>query len=235
MFKRIALIALAVAAPLAQAATFTTLTLPTLNLDIRTLSDGTRYNPLFPGTSTFNGVPFQFAVDGSGNTAFQNDGLNTPSSGVLDIPVGVFGVTQAYTIINSRFGRVGALPNGSVSFIGSVDTVTVNLIQGSNIRDHFNGMFNNTIDGVNAVGAFNPGAGANEARLDEQIFNLPVVFAGQTLTTIRFTGLDLGADGLPFIAAATVGIAAAVPEPETYVLMLAGLGVIGWAQRRRRA
>lgn len=30
-----------------------------------------------------------------------------------------------------------------------------------------------------------------------------------------------------------VNVAAAVPEPETYALMLAGLGIVGWASRRR--
>ena len=224
MFKRIALIALAVAAPLAQAATFTTLTLPTLNIDIRNLTDGATYAPLFPppGMSTFNGVPFQFAVDAGNNTAFFGD----VSGGVLDIPVGLPGVTQVYTLINSLGGAFGA-NNGSVSFIGSLTTVTVQLDQGSNVRDHFDGGFNNTIDGVNAVPAFNVGPG--RARLDEQIFNLPGTLG--TLNTIRFTSLNTPG-GLPFIAAATVS---AVPEPETYALMFAGLGVIGWAQRRRRA
>jgi hypothetical protein len=33
-------------------------------------------------------------------------------------------------------------------------------------------------------------------------------------------------------ASVTVG---AIPEPETYALMLAGLGLVGWAARRRRA
>ena len=28
---------------------------------------------------------------------------------------------------------------------------------------------------------------------------------------------------------------APIPEPETYALMLAGLGVLGWAARRRQA
>ena len=48
--------------------------------------------------------------------------------------------------------------------------------------------------------------------------------------------LSLGMDGLfsdqPDLAVAAV---AAVPEPETYALMLGGLGVVAWAARRRRA
>lgn len=33
----------------------------------------------------------------------------------------------------------------------------------------------------------------------------------------------------------SVSLATSVPEPETYALMLAGLGVLGWTARRRRA
>ena len=226
MFKGISLLALLAVAPLSQAATFTTLTLSTLNTDIRTFTDGAVYNPLIPGISTFNSVPFQFAADANGNTAF--------ARGVLDIAVGVFGVTQAYTLINSGFGAFGS-NNGSVEFFGSNSSYyKVDLVQGTNLRDHFDGGFNNTIDNVTAVAAFNIGPG--HARLDEQIYNLPLVFGNETLNTIRFTGLDLGAAGIPFIVAATVGIevAGAVPEPETYALMLAGLGLLGWMQRRRR-
>ena len=217
-----AFIALAGAAPLAQAS-LTTLTLPTLNSDARTYTDGATYNPLFPGTQTWNGVPFQLSVDASGNTVFYN--------GVLNIPVGVFGVTQAYTIINSGFGTFGS-NNGSIEFFGTNSSYyKVDLIQGVNIRDHYDGVFNNTIDNINAVAAFNVGPG--RARLDEQIYNLPLAFGSETLNTIRFTGLNLGGfAGTPFIAAATVSV---VPEPEPYALMLAGLGVLGWMQRRRRA
>jgi hypothetical protein len=36
------------------------------------------------------------------------------------------------------------------------------------------------------------------------------------------------------IGSGTADVAAPVPEPETYALMLAGLGVLGWASRRRK-
>ena len=223
ILKNIAAAVLLAAASLSQAATYSTLTLPTLNADIRGWTDGSTYTPLFPGTQTWNGVPFDLAVNASGNTVFME--------GVLDISVNVFGATQAYTLINSAFGSYGSL-NGSVEFFGTNGAYyEVDLVQGVNVRDHYDGFFNNTIDGVNAIAAFNVGAG--RARLDEQIFNLPSMFSSETLQTIRFTGLDAGASGQPFIAAATVSVAA-VPEPETYALMLAGLGVVGASLRRQR-
>ena len=80
--------------------------------------------------------------------------------------------------------------------------------------------------------AFNVGPG--RARLDEQIYNLPLSFRSQTLNTIRYTGLNLGVAGVPFIAAATVSVAA-VPEPASSVLMLFGLACCSVACRRRSA
>ena len=224
LVKSIALASLVCSAQLAQAG-FTTLALPTLNLDIRTATDGATYNPLFPGTQTWNGTPFQLAVDANGHTIF--------SIGVLDIAVGIFGVTQAYSIINSGFGAFGS-NNGSMEFFGTNGSYyKVDLIQGTNIRDHYDGFFNNTIDNVTAIAAFNVGPG--RARFDEQIYNLPAAFANETLNTIRFTSIDLGASGQAFITAATVHTAdaQALPEPASMALVLAGLGMAGALRKRR--
>jgi len=49
------------------------------------------------------------------------------------------------------------------------------------------------------------------------------------LTRVTFSAYGQQVDNVTF------GIAGAVPEPETYALMLAGLGMVGIAARRRRA
>jgi hypothetical protein len=222
MFKPLLAAALLSGAALAQATIYTTLTLPILNADIRANAQGAALAPLFPGAQNWTGVPFQLVTSPAGNTSFL--------IGVLDIPVGVFGVTTAYTLINSAFGAVGA-NNGSVEFFGTNSSYyKVDLIQGLNIRDFYDNVFNNVIDGVSAVPAYVDVP--NGVRLDQQTYNLPAPFAGETLVSMRFTGLDVGLSGQAFISAATVAIATPVPEPASALLLFSGgVALLAWQRR----
>ena len=58
------------------------------------------------------------------------------------------------------------------------------------------------------------------------------VSAGDTLSIGMRKTSAINVTGLSY--AAVVGVATPVPEPQTYALALAGLGVAGWAARRRR-
>jgi hypothetical protein len=183
-------------------ATFTPVSLPTLDTDIRTFTDGSAYNPLFPSSSpTFAGVPFSLNADAGGNTAFIGLGKGGPS---LTIPANVFGASSVFTLINTAFGSQGS-DVGSLTFNGSLgDTYTVQLIEGGNVRDHYYGSFvNTTTDPTTQQAVFginSPG----HAHLDMQDFLLPSVFGTETLKNIVFTSNLLGGNGEPFIVGATV-------------------------------
>ncbi|OPY86218.1 MAG: hypothetical protein A4E72_01723 [Syntrophus sp. PtaU1.Bin208] len=206
----------------AHAATYTTMTLPTLNADISTWSDGSTYDAIFPGLHTWNGVPFNLVVDSNSNNVFYGE--------TLTIPCSVYGVASAYTMINSAYGSYGATV-GKIEFHGSDGAYyRVDLVEGINVRDHYAGGWNNIIDGINAVPAFDNGNG--RARLDMQIYALPVDFSDEILSEIVFTSYMKGSNGgQPFIAAATV-VASAVPIPPAVLLF--GPGLIGLIGVRKR-
>ena len=58
--------------------------------------------------------------------------------------------------------------------------------------------------------------------------------AAGTSATIRFSTFGLDPNAQFDVGIDKVELAGAVPEPETYALMLAGLGALGWVARRRR-
>ena len=219
----------------AGAATFTPVTLPSLDTDIRTWSDGAAYNPLFPSSQVFAGVPFNFQADANGNTAFEGVGAGGPS---LTIPVNVFGAASVYTLINTAFGSAGS-DVGSVTFNGSLgNSYTVQLIEGGNVRDHYwDGFVNTTTDPTTTEAVWGLNSPGN-AHLDMQDFILPSIFATETLDSIVFNSNLLGGDGQPFIAGATV-LSSVVPSaPDggiTAGLLGLSVGVLTVFRRRLAA
>ena len=226
--RAITIIAIASSFGIARAATID-LDLSTLvNADLTTYSGGDNY-PQHGGSLTVGGIPFTLATIGPNSdtaviqTSTAGDVLETYS-----IPVGVFGVTSADTLINSAFGSC-TTDIGELDFVGASNTFTYTLTEGSNVRDHFDGAFCNTAP--NVAGTANFGGGAD--RLDMQQITLPASFASDTLQRIDFKSFGQGFSGSPFLAAAAVVTGqAAVPEPSSWTLPVTALLTMLLCRRR---
>src|SRR5262249_2752008 len=128
----------------------------------------------------------------------------------FDIPTYVAGPTTVYTLMNSIFGTAGS-DIATVEFRGlNGSDARFDLVEGTNIRDHFNGSFNNTI----APGTPSAAFGSSD-RLDGQTFVLPAAFATDTLTDIIVTGHGGNPQGEAFLAAVTVQTAGGASVPVT--------------------
>lgn len=202
---------------------YTPIELPQVNTNIKTWSDGSQYNAYFPSESELGGVPFKLIQDSAGNNSFV---------GTLNIPVGLYGVTSFYTLMNTAWGQLGAQV-GTLTAMGSEGAVqTFALIEGNNIRDHFYGNYVNSISAnyvtLNVVGSGQAGT----AHLDMQAFNLNPEFAQQTLTSITFSGAGGNPQGVPFIAGLTVS---PVPEPSILLMWLAGMSLFAFRVKKLKA
>jgi PEP-CTERM motif len=226
----------------ALANSFTELTMPTLNTNMRTFTDGIVYDNLWPPSGSPNpnvlmtagGIPFAFAQSPtSGNTAF----LGTfGTSSMLTMTVDQTGITDVYTLINATYSQT-TIGNtvGSVvlNFAGGV-SVTEDLISGNNIRDHYYGSFVNTTTASNVTQAAFETNAPGTAHLDMLTWTVPSADTGLELLNVQFTSTpNAGVDAL--LAAATVGTvtSSSVPEPATSVLLLGGLGALVARFRRR--
>ncbi len=204
-----------------------------VNADLTTYTGGTNY-PQHGGPLTVAGIPFTLATIAplSDTAVIQASDV----SGVMQtysILVGVAGVTTVYTLINSAFGTCGT-NIGELNFVGASNTFTYTLTEGSNVRDHFNGGFCNTVTSVAGTASF--GGGAD--RLDMQQINLPPGFATDTLQRIDFISFGEASNGSPFVAAVTALAAAplqSIPvlSPWMLILLCVALGSVGIALSRQ--
>ncbi len=110
-----------------------------------------------------------------------------------DILLNVFGVTTAYTLMNSSFGSFGS-NIATIEFVAALgETATFDLIEGTNIRDHNQGIYQNTIAPGTSTAAFSDSTG-DMVRLDRQDFVPLAAFATDSLTQVILTNNTPDAD-----------------------------------------
>jgi hypothetical protein len=168
----------------------------------------------FPtGSQNFGGV--RFAIPTGPNNYWAGAAAANFGPGVvrLTIPVGVSGVTSAFTLLNSMWGFAGPTAYLYITFTGSDGaTVTQPLVGNVNVRDYNNDDNTNTINNTSTVQAWTNGEGQ---RLDRQEYILPPEFASQVLTSITIT--DTGSEGNGTDGSRAVLAAVTVSTCQAYV------------------
>ena len=152
-----------------------------------------RYHDLQPtcvdlpaGDVTLGGVPFEIGAVGN-NTWF---GLLAPGfpPRIIDIPVGVAGVDEVHTLINTAWGEPGPFSYAALEFHGSEGSIHhLDLVGNVDIRDFFYGYWTQYINNTTTtnVAITYEGQFLAECRMDKQQIDLPDSFLTETLEFIR--------------------------------------------------
>ena len=138
-------------------------------------------------------------------------------------------------------------PAGSGSDIWLANTVASDTITFSNFAAGMRA-FGGNFFGSNIDGAFLPGQTMVLTANDGTTMRTVNLLNTNTATFLGFiadnalTSVTLSPDGLPgdhlyWVSAnnVTMGVVTAVPEPEAYAMLLAGLALVGFGARRRRS
>jgi hypothetical protein len=206
-----------------------------VNSNLYTYTGGTSY-PAAGSTVTIGGVDFSLASYyppsfNAPDVGVVLTGDGSPTSITIAMPAVTVGASTAfYSLINSAFGQApNTIGNLTLNFQGGGSYV-YDLTEGSNIRDHYNGVYNNFATGVYGTATF------NSDRFDAQQIMLPSADVGSVLTSITLNNTQPGY-GNPFLAAFTVvnsGVVSAAPEPATWAMMVLGVGMLGGVLRMSR-
>jgi hypothetical protein len=182
---------------------------PYLTDDIRTWTQGTNY-PLGGIYTNYAGISFFLAAfPGSTNSlGIVDTGLGsvvTPKTN--NFPVNVTNAVTVYTLMNSDSGKANTT-NGTLEFYGSQGAhASFNLVQGFNLRDHYNGSYNNVVSS-NLMSLY--WGVSKSVRLDCQGWMLPANFFSQALTNIQVRSYGSSANGIAVVAAITIRTGAPV-------------------------
>ena len=171
--------------------------------NIRTWTSGTNY-PFGGFYTNYSGITFYLAAypgitNGLGIVLSGLGTVATPKTN--NFPVNVTNAVTVYTLMNSEYGQLGKT-NGTLEFYCSQGAhASFNLVQGFNLRDHYNGTFQNTISS-NVMSLY--WGASKSVRLDCQGWLLPTNFYSQTLTNIQVRSFGNDPNGIPTITAITI-------------------------------
>jgi hypothetical protein len=140
----------------------------------------------FPiGNLNFGGVPFSIPTGPNNYWSGAQATSAGPGTATLTIPVGVTGVTSAFTLLNTTCGQPGPEAYLFVTFKWSNGaTATQELVGDVNVRDYNNDGCADTINNTSTTQVWTNGEGQ---RLDRQEYILPAASASQVLTSVTIT------------------------------------------------
>jgi hypothetical protein len=171
--------------------------------NIRTWTSGTNY-PVGGFYTNYAGITFYLAAfpgitNGLGVVLTGVGTVTAPKTN--NFPLSVTNAVTVYTIMNSEYGQAGKT-NGTLDFYGAQGAhASFNLMQGFNLRDHYNGGFQNTISS-NLMSLY--WGASKSVRLDCQGWLLPTNFYSQTLTNIQVRSFGNNPNGIATITAITI-------------------------------
>ena len=175
-------------------------------------------------------VPFN--IPNTTNNIWHSHFASGPNPRTLTVDVGLFGVTEVHTLINTYWGETAGL--ASIEFHGSDDAYYKKTLYGnSDIRDYNQAYWTNNVNNTTTVKVLSDpyGLRGTEHRLDKQLINLPVTFNDEELSTIVFK--DWGGTGYQriFVSGITAGIAAenteqnSIPESSNILALISVIGL----------
>ncbi len=236
-------LALALSAQEARAGTVTDINISPLLGDWTGENNGAAIAAAPTNGNTGTGITF---ADWSGHYGLDEGGITTISTG----SVALNNDASVNALMNSFFGGAAGSTEATITFQNSNgDQATYSLIAGQTIRDYYNGIYNNALQGYNSASglgsvtaqpwwttgdAANNGNGEPSERLDVQTFVLPSSWAGTDLTSMTINNPAGSGNDIAYSALQVVDGGASVPEPMSLALLGSALGGLALVRRARR-